>query len=252
MTPERWMALCFAIGSTCFLIGPFPGYVELVGPGADAVTFFVGSILFTAGGALQTLLATPQRRSPGAGRAAWWAAVIQSAGTLFFNVTTYQAMHTALSDPQYDRLVWRPDAFGSICFLVSGAIAYRASARHRALPARTGRGWWGPSVNLLGCVFFGISAVAGYVVPSSGSMLDLAAANWNTSLGAACFLARAAGPLWSGGTPNTRPRRPRGGQPPREDRPPASSGRRPCRSAAGAAVGGVAHDHLVGHPLHRR
>jgi hypothetical protein len=35
----------------------------------------------------------------------------------------------------------------------------------------------------------GISAVAGYVVPSTGSMLDQAGANWNTSLGAACFLA---------------------------------------------------------------
>ena len=44
-------------------------------------------------------------------------------------------------------------------------------------------------VNLLGCIFFGVSAVAGYVVPSSGSIVDLAAANWNTSLGAACFLA---------------------------------------------------------------
>jgi hypothetical protein len=57
------------------------------------------------------------------------------------------------------------------------------------LPLRGGAGWWQPAVNLLGCVFFGISAVAGYVVPSTGSMLDQAAANWNTSLGAACFLA---------------------------------------------------------------
>ena len=40
-----------------------------------------------------------------------------------------------------------------------------------------------------GCVFFGVSADAGYVVPASGSLLDQAAANWNTSLGAACFLA---------------------------------------------------------------
>jgi hypothetical protein len=191
------MALCFAAGSMCFLIGPFPGYVDLVGPAAAAVTFFVGSILFTAGGALQTLLAVSARRSPGAGRAAWWAATIQSAGTLFFNVTTYRAMDTALSDPQYDRLVWRPDALGSICFLVSGAIAYRASARHGWLPARTGRGWWMPAVNLLGCVFFGISAIAGYVVPSSASILDLAAANWNTSLGAACFLACALATLRS-------------------------------------------------------
>ena len=55
-------------------------------------------------------------------------------------------------------------------------------------------------MNLLGCVFFGIAAVAGYVVPASGSMLDLAWANWNTSLGAACFLACALGTLLTGRT----------------------------------------------------
>jgi len=54
---------------------------------------------------------------------------------------------------------------------------------------RGGAGWWQPAVNLLGCIFFGIAAVAGYVVPATGSMLDQAAANWNTALGAACFLA---------------------------------------------------------------
>jgi hypothetical protein len=183
MSRERWMAGCFALGSTCFLIGPFPGYAQLVGESADAITFFVGSILFTAGGGLQSWLAWPKR---GAG---WWAAIVQSAGTLFFNVTTYQAMHTALTSSEYNKLVWRPDWRGSICFLVSGAIAYRASARHGWLPARGGPGWWQAGVNLLGCVFFGISAVAGYVVPSTGSMIDQAAANWNTALGAACFLA---------------------------------------------------------------
>jgi hypothetical protein len=57
------------------------------------------------------------------------------------------------------------------------------------LPVRGGAGWWQPAVNLLGWLFFGISAVAGYVVPSTGSMLAQAAANWNTALGAACFLA---------------------------------------------------------------
>jgi hypothetical protein len=179
MSRERWMALFFATGSLCFLIGPFPGYVQLVGPGADAVTFFVGSVLFTAGGALQTWLSYPERHASAAGRAAWWTATVQSAGTLFFNVTTFQAMHTSLTNPEYDRLVWRPDAFGSICFLVSGVIAYRAASPRD----------WQVTVNLLGCVFFGISAVAGYVVPDTGSMLDLAWANWNTSLGAACFLA---------------------------------------------------------------
>jgi hypothetical protein len=183
------MALFFALGSTCFFVGPFPGYANLVGDRADAVTFFVGSILFTAGGALQSWLAWPGRRVTGPARAAWWAAVIQSAGTLFFNVTTFRALSTALSSTEYDRLVWRPDAFGSICFLVSGAIAYRASPRRGWLPDRSESGWWQPAVNLLGCIFFGVSAVAGYLVPATGSLLDQAAANWNTALGAACFLA---------------------------------------------------------------
>src|SRR4051794_11716127 len=182
MTRQRWMAAAFAIGSACFLVGPFPGYQQLVGETAAAVTVFVGSIFFTIGGALQSALAFGERHSDAAD---WWAAIIQSAGTLFFNVTTFLALNTALSNPEYDRLVWRPDAFGSICFLVSGVIAYRAATRR----------WWQPAINLLGCVLFAISAVAGYVVPSSGSMVDLAAANWNTSLGAACFLACAVGAL---------------------------------------------------------
>jgi hypothetical protein len=197
MNRERWMAMCFAIGASCFLIGPFPGYASLVGETADAITFFVGSIFFTAGGGLQSSLAFAHRHVRGTGRAAWRAAAIQSAGTLFFNVTTYRAMHVALSSSEYNRLVWRPDALGSVCFLVSGAIAYRVSARRGWLPVRSGSGWWQPAVNLLGCVFFGVSAIAGHVVPSSGSVLDLAASNFNTSLGAACFLACALATLGS-------------------------------------------------------
>ena len=53
----------FALGSACFLIGPFPGYAQLVGASADAVTFFIGSILFTAGGAMQTWLAFGERHA---------------------------------------------------------------------------------------------------------------------------------------------------------------------------------------------
>ena len=200
MSRERWMALLFATGSACFLIGPFPGYAQLVGATAVGVTFFVGSILFTGGGAVQTWLAFPDRRSPGAGRGGWWAAVIQSAGTLFFNITTFHSLSTLPANAGYDRLVWRPDAFGSICFLVSGYIAYRASPRRGWRPVRGGHGWWEPAVNLLGCVLFGISAVAGYLVPSSGSILDLAAANWTTALGAACFLICAVATLRTGRT----------------------------------------------------
>jgi hypothetical protein len=194
------MALCFALGSACFFVGPFPGYADLVGGSAVAVTFFGGSILFTIGGALQSILAHPDRGRSAGGRAAWWTAIVQSAGTLFFNVTTAYALHVTVSSAQYDRLVWRPDALGSACFLVSGVIAYVSSRRRGWLPAVNGSGWWEPAVNLIGCVLFGVSAVAGYLVPSSGSILDLAAANWTTGLGAGCFLACALASLLTGET----------------------------------------------------
>jgi hypothetical protein len=40
MTRRRLMALCFAVGSTGFLVGPLPGYANLVGDSADNVTTY--------------------------------------------------------------------------------------------------------------------------------------------------------------------------------------------------------------------
>jgi hypothetical protein len=170
-----WTGVLFAIGSTCFLVAPFPGFAELVGSEVDAAVFFVGSIFFTSAALLQALDAQT--------RADRWSSLVQLAGTIFFNVSTYRALRTGIDANEYDRLVWTPDALGSICFLVSGVIAYVAVARppRRLL-------WWIGAVNLAGCVAFGISAIAGYVLPSTGSALDLAAANSWTSLGALCFL----------------------------------------------------------------
>jgi hypothetical protein len=190
---DLWMAWAFGLGSACFLLGPIPGFATVVGPRADALTFFVGSILFTVGGAVQTWVAASGRRGDHEGRAAWRAATVQSLGTLFFNVTTFRALQVTLENPAYDKLVWRPDAFGSTCFLISGLIAYGASARHGWWPLRAGPGWWQPGVNLLGCVLFGVAAVAGYVVGSSASLVNQSAANLTTAAGAACFLACAIG-----------------------------------------------------------
>jgi len=180
MTSPRTIGLLFALGAVCFLIGPAPGYIDLVGSAADGVTFFVGSIFFTSASALQ-LAATSREQ-----RADWWACVIQLAGTLFFNLSTFDAMSEALDTSAENRLVWTPDVFGSICFLVASWLAY--SVRRRA---RHDSDWWIAVVNLAGSVAFGISAVAAFVVPSTGTELDLAAANWTTSLGAAGFLAGA-------------------------------------------------------------
>jgi hypothetical protein len=176
----RWIGLLFAIGSACFVVGPFPGFVHLVGAVADAAVFFAGSLFFTSAAALQAF------GTPRADRENWWAGVIQFAGTLFFNLSTGRSLGSAISKNQEDRLIWRPDAFGSICFLAASWLAWIAV---RGL--RHGRDRTIAAINLAGSVFFGISAVAGYVVPATGDELDLAAANLTTVLGALCFLAGA-------------------------------------------------------------
>jgi hypothetical protein len=187
---DRWIAVGFAVGSVCFLIGPFPGFVQLVGAGADGAVFFAGSILFTLAALLEVREST-LRLGRWAADPSWWSAAVQFAGTLLFNLTTFEAMQEGLSTHQERRLVWAPNFLGSAAFLVSGLLAYRVADQARRRSGRRDREWVMATVNLGGCVLFALSAVASYIVPTSGSILDLAAANWTTALGALCFLAGA-------------------------------------------------------------
>jgi hypothetical protein len=180
-----WMSVLFACGSLCFVVASIPGFVELVGSLADAVVYFVGSLFFTSASTLQWLqsggLAFPLRRL------GWWSATVQLVGTLYFNATTFRALQSGLDANEYDRLVWTPDALGSICFLVASYIACVEISGLTARPLRT-RDSLIATLNLVGSVFFGIAAVASFVVPSTGSTVDLAAANLFTALGGVCFL----------------------------------------------------------------
>ena len=189
-----WIGVLFAAGSTCFFVGPFPGFEQLVGSGAVGVVFFVGSIFFTSAALLQFLQAEPRRID-------WWAALIQLAGTIFFNVNTFNAMKTGLDVHQTNRLVWAPDVFGCACFLVASYLAYAEVGGHGASWRKRTTEWWIAAVNLAGSVAFGVSAIASFVVPKTGSILDLGAANFTTALGALGFLAGALLMLRGGGSP---------------------------------------------------
>jgi hypothetical protein len=183
---DRLIAIGFAVGSLCFFVGQFPGFVELVGTPADGAVFFAGSVFFTLAATMEVRESTVRRGRRWGRDAGWWSAAVQWIGTLFFNISTYAAMQDGLSVDQTNKLVWAPDAFGSAAFLISGALAYAVAERARH-GGRRDRDWTTAAVNLAGCVFFGISAVASYIVPSTGSTLDLAAANFTTALGALCF-----------------------------------------------------------------
>jgi hypothetical protein len=184
-----WIGLLFVIGSTCFLVGPIPVYASAVGGRAVASTFFVGSLFFTMAAYLSYAQVVRQGGHRWLGweprRQGFWAASIQLVGTLFFNVSTFAALLN-LPAGQYDDVVWQPDARGSVCFLVSSAVAF-AEVGHRWWSWRPAdRVWQISALNLAGSVFFGISAVGAYM--SSGALVSTAMANGGTALGALCFL----------------------------------------------------------------
>jgi len=184
-----WIGVLFAIGSACFALGAAPRYVDLVGVTADSITFFVGSIFFTNAAARQYRQATGRWRAWEPGNIDWAACAIQLAGTLFFNISTFDAMARHLSASQENKLVWSPDAFGSICFLVASALAWFAVARAWWSWRPHERLWLIAALNMVGSIAFGVSAVASFVVPSSDQPRNVTLMNLGTFLGALCFLA---------------------------------------------------------------
>ena len=196
-----WIAVLFVGGSVCFVVAPLPGFLQAVGPQTVGAVFFGGSVLFTAAALVQWLETVNADPGPGAPPATrlrvvtwephridWWISGVQLLGTLFFNASTFSALSTAIDSPAYNQQVWRPDALGSVCFLVSGYLAYvEVAGGLLARPLRTLEGGI-VAVNLLGCVAFGASAAASYVLPSTGGELGPNISLVGTSLGALAFL----------------------------------------------------------------
>ncbi|MEF3403142.1 hypothetical protein [Agromyces sp. CCNWLW203] len=184
----------FSVGSLFFLAGAIPFYADWAGPVGVGVTFFVGSIFFTLAAFIQLSLSgrhVPRRGTNRADRWDWWAAAIQFAGTLLFNVSTAAALAAAIADPDRLGAGWRPDAWGSAAFLISSVFAVVATKDRGLLWDRHARSWHGTWLNLLGSIAFGVSAIGAYVVPQTDSLLSAFWANFGTFLGALCFLAAA-------------------------------------------------------------
>jgi len=184
----------FAIGSSLFALGACPGYFGLVGQEAANITFFVGSIFFTLAGFIQFRLTGRWRHGAWKSKSDWddwWSAGIQFIGTLFFNISTFAALFLNAGVAQYQHTVWRPDALGSVCFLVSASLAIAATTHTDSLWDPDARNWWSTWLNFAGAVLFGVSAVAAYVAPGSGDPLSEAWVNLGTFGGALCFLVAA-------------------------------------------------------------
>ena len=193
-----WIAFLFAVGSLLFAIGSVPGYVSAVGDRWDTVTYFVGSLFFTSAAFLsyrEAVDAAPQAQNRAhrrffvyqPGRVDWWATAVQLVGTLYFNVSTAVAMAADLSAQAAHQHVWRPDAIGSICFLVASALAWYEVCHGWVAWRPRPWSWWITLVNLIGSIAFGVSAVAAYVNPVTGQVHNAGRANTQTLIGAVCF-----------------------------------------------------------------
>jgi len=184
----------FAVGSACFFAGALPWYVDWLGDVGANLTFFIGSIFFTLAAFIQLSLSgrrIPHPRMNRADRADWWAAAIQFAGTLLFNISTGAALAAAIARPDAAGIGWRPDAWGSIAFLVASTLAVVATNDRGQLWDSDARTWHGTWLNLAGSVAFGVSAVGAFVVPVTGDFVSEFWANLGTALGALCFFAAA-------------------------------------------------------------
>ena len=182
-----WITVLFTVGSLLFFLAPFPGFVQLFGSAAAGVAFFAGSVLFTAAAVIQCALTV---RSRDARAIDWVSGAVLLAGTVLFDVNTFRALQTGLDDPEYNRLVWAPNLLGSLCFVVWGYLAYvQVCGGFDPWPRHRARAWTISAIFLVGCVAFGVSAIASRYVPATGSVADLAAANVAIVLGALCFIA---------------------------------------------------------------
>jgi hypothetical protein len=202
-----WVAVLFMLGSLLFVLGAFPWYADAVGDRAVGVTYFLGSLVFTTAGYLQYVqtinapgVVDPDSHPPGTVRLRawqpwridWWASGVQVIGTVAFNISTAAAMAAQFTLAQQERLVWAPDVYGSVAFLVASTLAWLEVCH----------GWWRWSprdlswriaaLNLAGSIAFMASAIAAFIRPTTGEVANIPVANLGTFAGAACFLVGAA------------------------------------------------------------
>jgi hypothetical protein len=196
-----WVAIAFMAGSALFALGAFPAYADHVDARIVSVTYFVGSIFFTSAGYLQFVqtinagdeIGGSSRRTPTRflawqpRRIDWWSASVQSVGTLLFNISTFSALQASFSLQQQERLVWAPDMFGSIAFMIASTLAW-IEVCHGWWRWRPGETPWRiVALNLAGSIAFQLSAIAAFIRPATGELVSIPIANLGTFVGAVAF-----------------------------------------------------------------
>jgi len=173
MATLRRQCWLFAIGSSLFAIATLPGLSAIAGAGLANLLCFIGSWFFTTAGWMQLVLAGP------AMRIGWLSAATQFAGTILFNISTGASLWAHAVKPER-RLVWAPDATGSLAFLISGVRGVVAVTAVVGIIELKSRDWQGEWINMIGCLAFAVSALGAFV-SNSGVSEDACSPTWARS-----------------------------------------------------------------------
>ncbi len=111
----------------------------------------------------------------------------QFIGTLLFNFNTFDAFYAGLSALQEDVFIWVPNMLGSILFLTASFFAWLEVYHDKQIKAFSSVTWWIIWINILGSIFFQLSAILSYAYLDSGKLIDGTRSLEYTLYGAVCF-----------------------------------------------------------------
>ncbi|MFB6284776.1 MAG: hypothetical protein ABEK59_12755 [Halobacteria archaeon] len=222
--PDRiqfWMGVSFMIGASLFFYGSVATMIPQLKPNTYHLNIFpfTGAFFFTSAGFLQWLQAslsddlsntnvnvqtlTVEKFQEFTGSLfddtdeslrfkflrlknyGYMSALFQFAGTLAFNINTYEALKTS-GVLASEVLVWSPNFAGSVLFMISAQFAM-TEVSHGAFSWKPRSvSWWQMFTNYVGSVAFLISAFASFVLPTGDPVLGHLA-HLMTAIGAFCF-----------------------------------------------------------------
>ena len=194
--PGWWIAITFILGSVLFCLGAILPFTRGLSTAATNIVYFVGSSLYLIGAFIQFIqgrrmkinhrddassmrhLANKNSRAAG----------IQAIGALLFQTSMTGAFIRSLSIAQQEKIIWVPDLFGALCFLVASWMFFtlRYPIQHREDNGRSAREL--ALMNIVGSAFFVISAFGAYIVPLTDQPIYPRIANLGTLAGALLFL----------------------------------------------------------------
>lgn len=194
-----WIGVLIIVAALVFTAGTIPSYVTLVGATMDSATFLAGCVIFTPAAVLMVLevVATPTTLKGGnphrkwrlfqLSRIDWWASVTQLLGVLLFLRSMSDALLVNLTVAEAEKIVWRPDLIGSLCFLIATGLSWFEVCNGLAAWRPRDISWWICLLWLLGSVAFMFSAAGAYIVPSTGQLYSLELTDLGFMVGAILF-----------------------------------------------------------------